>query len=332
METTFGVVMPLEPKWHQIAALAVAQKFLASVFTEIKFWTSPNQDVPTDTIREWSEQNLYPIDLGPNWYSKREGNLGSAIDVVVADLEIPPSPALDELRRMAARNNKDGYLRNQPGSIVRLLREMYKLGWSETEVVEAVMPTVDAFTVVFGLPKNEGESEVMFRLIADERLRQSVGPFTIARYARDMIRLGILEEEIVQRLETLLDGWHKDRFHQNRGIGKVNQHINYKVDVRFNLDNDEIGVVITTDDPEVARGIMYEYPLAVIRRFSGHTTIKVRGRAKRIFNLAMALTEREPGLWFFDTRFPYTINREPSQATSLTGEELVALVREHVVW
>lgn len=331
-EKVLNVMMSLKPKWHQIAALAVLRRFLGVAIARLEFWKETNQP-PQETVGRWLEDGLLPIDLGSNWYKQRNG-LGSAIDVIVADFEIPASPALDALQEMAARNNNDGYLRNQPGSIVRLLREMYKLGWSQEEVVEVVIPTIDIFLDAFGANKVKDEAEKLSRLVPNDQLRESMALFTIGSYTRDMIRLDISEKEIAERIAVLLAGWRKDRMAKNRGDGKVQARLDYKVDVRFSLGDGVMGVAITTDDREIARGILQSdslnVSLAIIRNGTGHATIKVRGRGKKLFNLAAALNSLETGRWFFDERFPYIVNRPPVKATGLTSEELASLVRQHI--
>mgnify|MGYP001604234755 CR=1 FL=1 len=161
-EKAGGVVLVREPQLDKIAGKVVLERFLGYALPVTSFW--PLNEEPGDAIfQQWIDDNIIPIDLGRDKYHNR--GTRSALESIITDYEIPAGRALGELLVMVNKNNLTGYLKGFYGSITWTLRELYKLGRSQQEVVTAVSHGINTFLDAADKPAQPGEAAVLERLV-----------------------------------------------------------------------------------------------------------------------------------------------------------------------
>ena len=331
-----GVIMLHEPQFEKIAARSIVQRFLGYALPVVILWQ--RNDEPSEEIfRQWLEGNLIPIDIGQNKYHTR--GTRSALESIIEDYEIPLEPALKQLLEIVNKNNLTGYLKGFHGSIVWTLRELYKLGCNQREVIGAVNDVVEAFLDAFDKPALPGEEAVLTGLVSGligkDFLKSNFAPFTIPRYMRDLWRLGVPVEEIVRRAKYFAEGWQSAQSMRARTQEQLLSGENYEVFYNFEFPTGQRGGLIKTDSPYLSRELVQQFDVAIIKNSHGNVRVQTRGGPQKVYLAALAreLEKQEPGRWFHDPRLPACFNgtrQYQVRPTSLNAEQFVEMIRRLV--
>jgi len=146
------------------------------------------------------------------------------------------------------------------------------------------------------------------------------GPFTVRRYVRDMYMLGYDEKLMVAKA-----GWFvevHDKAKQREAAAKKTAET-AKFDFFILSRRQEFGTWVEADDPYLMSHLGQDRDLVVMRNSRGN--LIMMSREFDLSDVAAALIEKEPNVWYFDGGRNILANgteSEPVPATALSRESL----------
>ncbi|MDD5566739.1 MAG: hypothetical protein PHH01_00940 [Patescibacteria group bacterium] len=267
-------------------------------------------------------EGVYDLDVVRKYNA--DGRCGSATQRVVQECGLAAIPGMAELVEVLNENNRTGFLKNRPNSLVWLLREVYEAGhnvpFSEhrMNVVRMFWPVQEAY---FQAAREH-----------DDMVQQ---PLTLDGYAALLQLNGCPAEEIAERRSQLEREFERARNGRERAREKVEsiQPTRTFWISLYQSSKSAEAHLIQTDDQRLPREYLREHmvPLLVVRKRSGNYAIFVRGH-QDLLPLYQALVALEPGIWFHDTRpdSPLLLNGSSSRmapTSKLVPAQLIELIQ-----
>jgi hypothetical protein len=276
--------------------------------------------------------DVYDIDARLKYTAEKDGQgkqkYGSATHRVAIQERIGQLPGVLELVGMLNQNNRDGFLRDADGSLVRLMREMPTVGHNVSfrdhrlSVIRLFWPVLETYFAV-------AERDPSF-------VDRTENPFTLDGYATMLGALGRTEDQIRAALEPIKEGFRKARVRTRQ----AHERANAKDPVIFTVTRTDgsfvSGHFIESDDMRIAGPYLRSHSLAVlvIRRSTGNYAVYCKGRQS--FDALHAVLElAEPGLWHHFTpegKSPQLLNGSGSRTrppSTITPSRLIELIQRH---
>ena len=326
------VLVPRTLTWDKLVALLLKTWCLCGRLVE-SFEEAAREGIVVvfdgDTPREQLPADLEDIDVLQPY--NRQKDVGSATEKVVRDHGLEELPGVRYLVEILNKNNATGYLKNDEGSLVALIREMFNIGAAKPSqssrlgVISLLWPAATAF-----LKASE---------VDPTAVRATGNPFTV-RNVRGMLRMaGWKEASITAYCDQLDRMFQKVAKKQEAAAQKAREKpvCTFEVPI-FGTEQKGIGGFVETDDTRYAGEHFRSHQntlVLVVRRSSGNVAIFCRGE-QSFESLHAALDGKEPGLWFLDSRptSPMLLNGSTTRsapATALKKPEIIRLIQEHHV-
>lgn len=259
-------------------------------------------------------------------YNKR--GYGSALEgLVYENRSVSTVPGMLRLVELFNKNNKTGYLKGYPFSLVWLIREMPRLPHNVSSR-EWRLEIVKLFWTV---------CEVYF--MAAERDQASVAamenPFTITEYSQLLDICTYLEDS---RLTEFAEFFERAEYREDKAQDRAESITPSKVfTVRRMAGGDVAGHFIETDDDRVPRRYLHSHAevsvLLTRKPKSGNYALFVRG-TQNLKHLLGVLQRREPGLWDIpESGSQMLLNGSSTRAkkgSTQTPSQLIQLIQENV--
>lgn len=321
-------LVPRSLTWDKLCALYLA----VAVFVRQRGWSfkellgtsqfdiafDGDSDIPADAI-----------DLDTR-KSYKDYGVGSATEKVVTDHQLD-WPGVGHLVRILGVNNATGNLRNDDGSLVLLIRELFNVGaekpsrQTRLDVVNRMWPVVEAYFLA--AQANENKVSAM------------ANPFTLANYEHLLTLAGVAPSVIRTRVADLERASETVADRQDASRSRA---------VNMPLDSFEVPILgttskgrghyVVTDDTRYAALHFKQHGdslVLIVRRRNGNAAIFCRGQ-QDFTVLHQALEEMEPGLWFHENRgegrSPMLLNGSTSrhaESTKLSKPELIRSVQQN---
>ncbi|GEM_PF-3546172 len=296
-----AVIVPDKPPIDKIGAVALVERRRAEPIENVRF--DPIPDCTIAQLAHWREENILPIDIGPEKYNRSE-QFGSAAEAVVTQLYLRLNVAEQRFVFLLNKNNATGHLKQPHMAIPLVLRELYELPqYDDAEVFARAVHVVEVYLSEQELEEFERKDATM---AGEERLaalleqvkKCSMAPFTPAAYARGMWRLGYAVEDICEKAGWWIAGWKRIKEEQGR-MEEYARNIKWQTGVNQFLGRNGLIVRILETDRDqlvklVARSIG---DVLVVRKTTGHSAVLTNGADLR--ELAQHLCAQEPGQWYY---------------------------------
>jgi hypothetical protein len=341
------VVPALPPIDKYIAAKRVMLDWESVARFDVAF-CDVNVPRPED-YKRWDGDNpgsAILIDLGDEKY---HGRCMSAAEMAKMKSNTENGATWNKLLEMANKNNQTGYLKNAPHAVPKLIREIphtfadRKRGEAETwgygmEVVNSYFWRQDrrAWEALFTDPSYAKLRQLWegFSVIGEPF------DFTLPFFFRRMFRSGRTEAEIMRKMSWWLDK-AKDVTHRHeragKGVFKPRQ---------FSFKNGGTAGLFHVADYFESGAFNYQWvgsgklALGILRNRFGGIVILSSGRHQiNLERVYQELARREPTRWYFEGRFSsgHMVMNQSWQfigvtPTSLSDDELIAIVAEHAVY
>lgn len=322
-------LVPRTLTWDKLCALWIAvavffrqrnksfKELLSTDLFDIAF--DEDSNIPSDVI---------DIDTRKSY---KDYGIGSATEKVVRDHNLD-WPGVEHLVRILGVNNATGNLRNDKGSLVLLIRELFNVGaekpsrQARIDIIERMWPVVQAY---------------FWAAETDEAVVVGMNnPFTLTNYERLMQLARLDAATIRSRKEAMARAFEVVKSRQDTSKARA---------VTMPLDTFDVPIMGTSskgrgyfaesDDTRFAGLHLKEHGetlVLIVRRRSGNVAIFVRGE-QDLAILAQALNDIEPSLWFHEDRggegrSPMLLNGSTSrhaEPTKISKPELIRLVQQH---
>lgn len=331
------LVLPWQPVFDKIAAAFMVAAIqgvsdLANMIIELQ----ENQHPAASTLRRWVAEMALVIDVGREKYQLN--GKGSACSVLASREHV--EGLLAKLAHIADKNNKTGYLKGYNHSVVWILREMYKLGYSKMDVVQAVGHAIRMWIQAQEpsvRKKNADRTKESFLSEAElAELRKEVGDdfrdFTLAQYALNIWLCGYSVTKIKERVEYFLEAERKAR-ETEAGLEEVFE------ESRWLEFAENQGILLETDNERLGRWIIKNrnWKVVIIRHPARKNVVILTRGEIDLSLLATVLIlleghaqkDQEHGRWYYDDRINAILNGTVGHhvpATQLTNDQLIELV------
>ncbi|OIO39752.1 MAG: hypothetical protein AUJ72_00090 [Candidatus Omnitrophica bacterium CG1_02_46_14] len=350
---TKKIVLPKHPVFDKIVAAYIIAYLQGKPLglSEIELEFREDQHPTQQTWKCWADEETYVVDVGTEKYQLL--GKGSATCAVASREGIfKNNRILAELAKITDKNNETGYLKGYRCSIVYILREMYKMSYSRTDVVLAVADAIHAWVraqepkvreTLKSRTRENLESENAIRGLLD-RSGRGFEDFTVSRYIRDMWLTGYSVVDIIQKASFFLDA-NKQAREENRGMADV-----WEKTAKYLFANGQ-AVSFRTGDERLARWVLSNahnfktkqpFQLLLVRRqvsdprdrnvtiLTKSSDINLKALAAFLYTLEFhAQKNQEHGRWFYDDRINAMLNGTVGHgvpATRLSDKQLQTLI------
>lgn len=225
------------------------------------------------------------------------------------------------------RDNADGRLtKKQPYSTGWIMHQAFRMGYDHAEVVNRVAHVVRVLIDSSRAKKDKrpdlGMHEASKKCSAAALLPAGdyYGPFTVRRYIRDMFMLGYDEKDMVAKVGWFVEVHEKAK---RREVAAKKFAETAKFDVFCLSRQQEVGTWIEGNDPYLMSRLGQDRDMVVMRNEQGNMIIM--STTFDLSDVASALIEKEPDLWYFDENRNILANgteSEPAPPTALARESL----------
>lgn len=321
-EKVFALVL-LCRNLFPVKGLGELRDLLASREVELSF---EDEAAPTTGI-------VHDLDVAEP-YNRSEGRYGSAAHKVVETFGLQDMAGVEKAVEWLNQNNRDGFLKKYPKSVVTLIRGLYEVGHScdththRLNVVLRIWLVVQAYLEACEVDETEA-------------IASSQGqPFSLT-HVRSLCQLAGYDTKSTDTLcNDLEHGFQQAKTRQQQAVHRADKKPAEPFDVRTVGDRGTVsGHLISSDDDELAGPYFKANPNAVVlvqRRSNGSYSIHVRGQ-QDLSLLYEALEELEPTRWYHyrpaPPQSPGLHNGGPSRApqpSSQKPRELIALIQQFV--
>lgn len=263
--------------------------------------------------------------------SYKEQGVRSATEKVITDHQLD-WPGVAHLVRILGVNNATGTLRNDEGSLVLLIRELFNVGaekpsrQTRLDVINRMWPVVEAYFLA--AQANEGKVSAM------------ANPFTLVNYERLLCLAAVPSPVIQERIADIERAFKlvTDRQDASKIRAVTMPFDTFDVPI-MGTSSKGRGYFAESDDTRFAGLHLKEHGetlVLIVRRRNGNVAIFVRGE-QDLAILAQALNDIEPSLWFHENRggegrSPMLLNGSTSrhaEPTRLSKPELIRMVQQH---
>ena len=298
--------LPRWPTLDEIIAYGILEDILKRPL-QISFMNK-DRVLTNAELQELNQQGVLLVGfdkkVGPN--EEAISSTASMVDELRSVGGLPAEDnVLDELARMLARDNQDGYLtKSQPFAAGFVAQSAYRHGYDHQEVVYRTAHVGQVLVKVM-TERSNGRPDLAshehakltpaMALLPEKAPRTHCGPFTVSRYIRDMYTLGYTDADMVARASWFIE------IHNQAKVQRAaadNAAITQTFE-KFRLAGQtKIGLWVQSDDPYLMAALATDrYDLVAMRSSKGN--VIVMSKSFDLSHVAHDLMTKEPDRWYY---------------------------------